>query len=105
MKISKVKKTVEDLLEKYKSLRDSDRKLVVNVWGSELESLGIDPDKITGRQLLTIIGDGKLSSGESVTRARRKAEEDKPELRGKTWARRQGIEQEETKEDLKNYRA
>jgi len=104
MKISPVKKVVEELLEKYSSLRDSDRKLVVNVWGNELLQVGIDPDKITGRQLLTIIGGGRLSSSESITRARRKAEEDRPELRGKTWARRQGIEQDEVKQDLKFYR-
>jgi len=104
MKITPVKKIVEGLLEKWKSLRDSDRKLIVNVWGAELLKLDINPEKITGKQLLTIIGEGRLSSSESITRARRKAEEDKPELRGDTWTRRQGIEQDETKNDLKQYR-
>jgi hypothetical protein len=104
MKITPVKKIVEGLLVKWTALRDSDRKLIANVWGAELVKFDINPDKISARELLKIIGEGRLSSSESITRARRKAEEDKPELRGDTWERRQGIEQTETKNDLKEYR-
>jgi hypothetical protein len=46
---------------------------------------GINTDKITATQLLERISKGEIPPPDSVTRYRRMAQEDRPELRGKNY--------------------
>lgn len=83
-KIFSQKELIEALLREHPKLRDSDRRLVSNVWAHELNQLGLPYSKA-----LEKFADGSLTSPDSISRCRRKIEEDHPELRGKTWADRQ----------------
>jgi len=96
MKIKKVKEIVIDLLERYPVLRDSDDRLVANVWGSETK-------QITSRQgFLQTLADESLTSYQSISRCRRKLQEQQPELRGKNYKARQA-EQEPVKKEIRDW--
>lgn len=68
---------VKELLTKYPELRDSDKKLLWNVWGKKghLSVNDFGNTAITKESFL------KSVSAESITRARRKVQEQHPELR------------------------
>lgn len=80
-KIVKTKDRVEELLTRYPILRDDDNKLMARIWKEESLSH-------TAKDLLIEIGNGKLTSAEAITRARRKLQEQNPGLRGKAYALR-----------------
>ena len=86
--IIKVAQSVETLLKEHPHLRDSDDKLLSNVWHKELLTMGKNPNTMTGFELLKIFSSGKLSTPESVTRARRKIQELNPALRGQSYKNR-----------------
>ena len=97
---------VENLLENNPELRDSDQRLVANIWwltlnttlkhkfqGYELESFKI---------LLELYSNGDLANWQSIRRLRRKLQEEKPELRGKVYELRHQKELE-YKEDIRSW--
>ena len=97
---------VENLLENNPELRDSDQRLVANIWwltlnttlkhkfqGYELESFKI---------LLELYSNGDLPNEQSIRRLRRKLQEEKPELRGKVYELRHQKELE-YKEDIRSW--
>ena len=63
---------IKDLLQKYPQLRDSDKLLVWNIWGIE---------GFLGEGLITKSNYLEGTSSESITRCRRKIQENFPELR------------------------
>ena len=75
---------VINLLTKYPSLRDSDERLAANIWYNNIKNV----DEIDAITLLSRFAEGKLPSYESISRCRRKIQEEKPDLRGKKWAKR-----------------
>ena len=75
---------VINLLTKHPSLRDSDARLAANIWYNNTKNVN-EIDAIT---LLSRFAEGKLPSYESISRCRRKIQEEKPELRGKKWEKR-----------------
>lgn len=79
---------VKDLLQRYPSARDNDFILCANVWQRELKRQGMDTAAVKGVDVLKAISDGKVSPVESITRARRKLQEEWPQLRGKRWEAR-----------------
>jgi len=85
MNILKYKDIVFDLLSKHPVLRDNDTLLISSVWDVQLEQ----KDYEGSRDFLDVMRLGYLAKPESVTRARRKIQEDNPLLRGKTHAKRQ----------------
>ena len=85
MNILKYKDIVFDLLSKHPVLRDNDTLLISLVWNTQLEQ----KDYIGSRDFLDVMQLGYLAKPESVTRARRKIQEDNPLLRGKTHGKRQ----------------
>ena len=89
-------------LELSESSRDSDEKLLSNYWVNELRARGIDPSKISAFELLKIIADGKMTNPQSIFRARRKIQENVPELRGKNYKERKKKE-EEVKEEIRTF--
>ena len=92
-----IKDTVEDLLKRFPHLRDSDEKLVANIWHSSIRKLG--GANLSAFEFLQIYANGNIPNSESITRCRRKIQEENPELRGKNYQERQE-KQETIKEEL-----
>ena len=88
-----IKQTVIDLLTEYPHLRDSDDRLMANIWFKE--SKGEEHTKL----FLKMLAEGKLTSPESIRRMRQKIQEERPELRGLTWEKRHK-KQEKVKQSL-----
>lgn len=88
MRIDKTKDKVKDYLRRYKFLQDDDNRLVTTVWYFEMKENGYTPDQMTGTDALRIIASGELTTAEAITRARRKMQEENPELRGTKWHER-----------------
>jgi hypothetical protein len=80
---------VQSLLTQYPLLRDSDSALLAYVWARALKAMNRDLDHLDARGLLSIIAAGKMPAMESVTRSRRKLQEENPELRGQRYDQRQ----------------
>jgi hypothetical protein len=99
MEILKTKDKVKTLLQDFESLRDSDNKLIANVWTCDIITKGFDFDTMTARELLYLLGNGQLTATESITRARRKVQEECKELRGVSYAKRKE-HTEKVKSDL-----
>ena len=76
---------VKKLLTKYPSLRDNDDKLMANIWCNRIDNL----DNETATNVLIMLAKRKLPSYESISRCRRKLQEDNPNLRGNKWIQRQ----------------
>ncbi len=77
-----IKDKIFALLIEYPHLRDDDNKLSANIWHSEITKLGHNAEKISGKDLLGLIANGKLTTSASILRCRRKLQELNPELRG-----------------------
>ena len=90
-----IKDKVFELLTNFPHLRDSDEKLCANIWFSHLEHSCYNV-----KQFLKMYADGKLPNSDSITRCRRKIQEEHPELRGNSYSQRQA-KQEKIKEELK----
>ena len=91
---------VKKYLIDYPEIRDDYQRLLANIWYHDLQDAGYHPDMVNGKTVLNIIAKGKiLTNPESVRRNWQKLQQDHPELRGKTWEKRQG-KQSEIKSDL-----
>ena len=88
MKILDKKDIVIKLLESNTALRDSDSRLLAECWRIEAEQRGHDLNEKSAMTFLSWIYNGSLSKPESITRARRKAQELYPNLRGKVYQER-----------------
>lgn len=111
------KETVKFWLERVPETRDSDEKLMANIWREDLKRLimlaahkaghtpetPIDIKKLTAHDLLKHMADGSLTSFEAATRARREIQRDDEyaHLRGNKYAERHKAEAEIT-EHYKN---
>lgn len=84
-----MKEKVEVLLKKYPHLRDNDNALVANIWWT-----GVDLKNKTATELLRMLSNKELPNIEAITRARRKLQEENPELRGNTYKGRKEEEQD-----------
>lgn len=82
--LQKMYDKVFDLLDKYPKYRDNDELLVARVWWDELEEMGINREALYAEQLLQLKVDGRLAKESTITRARRKAQEEHPRLKGVT---------------------
>jgi hypothetical protein len=88
-----IKEKVKNLLEKHPHLRDSDEKLIANVWFAE--SQGVD-DKF---KFLQLYAAGSLTNAESIRRCRQKIQEECEHLRGTLYFKRQ-LNQDKIKQEL-----
>jgi len=86
---------VRGMLEKHPHLRDNDNALLSNIWWN-------DSDSESKEEFLKELSTGNLVAPESITRARRKVQEQHPELRGKKYNERIK-RQEEVKQQLRDY--
>ena len=76
---------VKHLLTNHPHLRDCDQKLTANIWHSEVNCASA----ISARTFLKYLSEGRLTSQDSITRARRKLQEENIELRGNKYKARQ----------------
>jgi hypothetical protein len=86
-------------LQNHPPTRDSDTRLLANIWS---HIVGLDQiDKITARQLMAKMVTGELPSSETIRRTRQKIQEQHPELRGKSYKERQS-RASSMRNDIKN---
>ncbi len=86
-KVKTMQNDVASMLRRYPELRDDDEKLVTNIWYIEMQRFGT-PEKLPVTDFLALYQQGKLSTADVITRARRKVQETYPELRGNNWEER-----------------
>jgi len=75
---------VEKFLTKYPILRDDDEKLMANIWNSHIGNL----EDVEGKDILHMLANHQLPSYESISRCRRKLQEECPNIRGEKWYER-----------------
>lgn len=69
--------------------RDDDQLLCAMIWSRLAMKQGHDVRKETGYNFLLLYVENKLVSADTITRARRKIQEERPSLRGKKYVERQ----------------
>jgi hypothetical protein len=89
-------------LETEPHLRDSDEKLVANIWFNHLKSKNINSKEISGFDFLAILSKGDLPNSESIRRCRQELQSSLPELRGEKYKKRKDY-QEDVKDDLDDF--
>lgn len=104
-KIRFTKEKVIRLLESDAKYRDNDEILVARYWWDELKILNEFSDNSwnTVKDFLVIYAEGKLTTADVITRARRKAQEEIPHLRGAKWNERHKESEEVKKEIVTDY--
>lgn len=85
---------IVDLLERRPELRDSDNHLIAVVWYQEAKRKGLELKDVPAFTFLRMVRDGEFTTTESIQRARRKAQEQRVDLRGTHYRGRQVKEQE-----------
>ena len=84
---------VEEILREYPESRDNDNELLAEYWRQELMVIKHEKvfDPLTHREIDLvhfIVQSGILSQPDSITRARRKLQEEVPSLRGEKYHKR-----------------
>lgn len=98
--ITKYEEKVMAILEKSKRARDNDNYLFCYFLHGWLKEAQYDPDTLPTKDLLNLLSfNGNAPSFESISRCRRKLQENHKELRGELYNERRGL-QEDVKEDL-----
>ncbi len=69
--------------------RDDDQLLCAIIWSRLAMKQGLDVRNKTGYEFLLLYVQNKLVSADTITRARRKIQEERPSLRGKKYVERQ----------------
>ena len=91
---------VEIFIKKHKALRDSDERLMANIWAKYIG----DIDFLNATDILSMLSKSELPSYESISRCRRKLQQECPELRGSKWEDRQGQIQKQVKDELNSFK-
>ena len=93
--VPKIKSTKDKVIRILTSVnnskcRDNDERLVAVFWWNEIheKKLSLNPNGLTIVDFLQMYSEGKLTSADIITRARRKAQEENPDLRGSKWKER-----------------
>jgi len=95
-KIINLSDKVTRLLKKKSHLRDNDRRLTANIWWKSVSN----PELLMFEDFINLYIDGKIPESDSITRCRRKIQEEIEELRGESWDLRHGLE-DAVKKELK----
>ena len=96
-------KTIRTILHEEVETRDNERLLHSYVWWNEIKELYPTQAKAACQDFLRIYNDGRLTSPSSISRARRKLQEEDKTLRGEKWYKRKG-RAEEFKQDIINFK-
>ncbi len=89
--IKTTKLKVIELLRIHARYRDNDEALTATYWWIEAKSLLGGTEEaflVSMDKFLRLYSDGKFTPADIITRARRKAQEENPELRGSKWKER-----------------
>lgn len=78
---------IKALLTQYTDLRDSDDMLVAWIWKTQVDKMNYP--QLSADKFLQMMAKGMFPSSETITRTRRKVQEENPELRGKKYNERQ----------------
>lgn len=97
--IKEITKKVVEVLRREPAYRDSDEKLTACIWYLQMKADGKDLEKLSAIEFMHLYAEKKLVLGDTITRCRRKAQQDHPELRGDTWQARHK-NQAKVKKDL-----
>jgi len=95
-KIAKLVDRVTRLLTVKSDLRDNDRRLTCNIWWKSVSN----PELLMFEDFIALYIKGKVPESDSITRCRRKVQEENEELRGEAWDLRHGLE-DAVKEELR----
>ena len=95
-KITKLVDRVTRLLTVKSDLRDNDRRLTCNIWWKSVSN----PELLMFEDFIKLYIKGKVPESDSITRCRRKVQEEREELRGDVWERRHSLEKV-VREELK----
>lgn len=91
-KIIKTKDEVERLLKQYPEYRDNDERLVATFWFNEIRRSAYKISNMNAMDFLYMYAANQvLTSADCIVRARAKAQELHPELRGEKWKERHNI--------------
>lgn len=92
---------VEKFLKNHKVLRDSDERLMANIWS---KYIGINSiEFLNATDILKMLSKGELPSYESISRCRRKLQEEFPNLRGDKWEHRQAVIKKKVKKEIQSF--
>lgn len=83
----KLKERIQIYLISYPETRDSNETLMAIIWQQETDKFIINADNHNINPL-TLLKNNKLTSWDSATRAKRKLQEEHPELRGQSYNKR-----------------
>jgi len=100
MKISDLYSVVKGVLCEDPRTRDNDHLLCVIIWHKQLRSTGYDITRMSAYDLMLKYRDKELANHDSITRARRKVQEDNELLRGDGHKERQA-KQQDVKDDIR----
>jgi hypothetical protein len=95
-KIIRLVDKVTRLLRDKAVLRDNDRRLTCNIWWKSVSN----PELLMFEDFIALYIKGKVPESDSITRCRRKVQEENEELRGESWDLRHGLE-DAVKEELR----
>ena len=95
-KIVRLTDRVVRLLTVKSDLRDNDRRLTCNIWWKSVSN----PELLMFEDFIALYIKGKVPESDSITRCRRKVQEENEELRGESWDLRHGLE-DVVKEELR----
>ena len=90
---------VSRLLTRFPHLRDNDQRLCCMVWVRELEARDLSYNEMSAKTLMTMYATGEISNPDTITRIRRKLQEQNPNMRGMKYKQRQAS-QENVKKQL-----
>ena len=87
-KIVRLTDRVVRLLTIKSDLRDNDRRLTCNIWWKSVSN----PELLMFEDFIKLYIKGDVPESDSITRCRRKIQEENKELRGESWDLRHGLE-------------
>ena len=89
-KIASLTDRVVRLLTIKSDLRDNDRRLTCNIWWKSVSN----PELLMFEDFIKLYIKGDVPESDSITRCRRKVQEENKDLRGESWDLRHGLEKE-----------
>lgn len=87
-KIIRLVDRVTGLLTAKADLRDNDRRLTCNIWWKSVSN----PELLMFEDFINLYIKGKIPESDSITRCRRKIQQENEDLRGESWDLRHGLE-------------
>ena len=95
-----LKKKIQTLLKRYVALRDSDSKLIANLWAQEYRQRLGRPLTQDEEGIFRILANGTLPNAESIRRCRQKLQEENEDLRGFRYAERTTTLEERVRQEV-----